>query len=149
MTHRVQAATHRAARSSKHRHRKTDSLLTASELERLHAAPVIPVKLKQGPHSKGVRQASSSSVPNWNPLPQVIQGKKLQQETITENVSLSGFLCTCAAELPSGTTVEVFLTDPTPACASKAKIVHFDSKASLLRHYGFRFIEKTGPGVLN
>jgi DNA-binding response OmpR family regulator len=78
-----------------------------------------------------------------------LQGNKLQQETITENVSLSGFLCTCAAELPSGTMVDVFLANPTPAYVGKARIVHSDSKASLLRHYGFRFIEKTGPWVLN
>jgi DNA-binding response OmpR family regulator len=77
------------------------------------------------------------------------QGNKLQQETITENVSPSGFLCTCAAEIPAGTTVDVFLTNPTPAHVGKAKIVHSDSKSSLLRHYGFRFIEKTGPWVLN
>jgi DNA-binding response OmpR family regulator len=77
------------------------------------------------------------------------RGNKLQQETITENVSLSGFLCTCSAELPSGTMVDVFLTNPTSAYVGKAKIVHSDSKASLLRHYGFRFIEKTGPWVLN
>jgi CheY-like chemotaxis protein len=78
-----------------------------------------------------------------------LQGNKLQRETITENVSLSGFLCTSAAELPSGTTVEVFLTNPTSTYVGKARIVHSDSKASLLRHYGFRFIEKTGPWVLN
>jgi DNA-binding response OmpR family regulator len=78
-----------------------------------------------------------------------IQGNKIQQETVTENVSLSGFLCTCTAELPAGTMVDVFLTNPTPTSVGKARVVHSDSKASLLRHYGFRFIEKTGPWVLN
>jgi DNA-binding response OmpR family regulator len=75
-------------------------------------------------------------------------GKKFEQETVTENVSLSGFLCTCAAELPTGCLVEVFLKNPGPVYVGKAKTVHSDTKALALRHYGFRFMEKTGPCVL-
>jgi CheY-like chemotaxis protein len=77
------------------------------------------------------------------------QGNKLQQETITENVSLNGFRCTCTAELPAGSMVDVFLTNPGPTYVGKAKIVHSDTKAAPLCHYGFRFLEKTGPWVLN
>jgi CheY-like chemotaxis protein len=76
-------------------------------------------------------------------------GNKAEQETITENVSLSGFLCTCTAELPAGTVVDVFLKNAEAIYVGKAKIVHSDAKALALRHYGFRFIEKTGPWVLS
>jgi DNA-binding NtrC family response regulator len=78
-----------------------------------------------------------------------IQGNTLQQETITENVSLSGFLCTCTTELLAGSMVDVFLTNPAPHYVGKAKMVHSDTKSAPLRHYGFRFMEKTGPWVLN
>ena len=77
------------------------------------------------------------------------KGRNTEQETTTENVSLSGFLCTCTTELPAGTVVEVFLKDPQAIFVGKAKIVHSDAKAEALRHYGFRFLEKTGPWVLS
>jgi CheY-like chemotaxis protein len=76
-------------------------------------------------------------------------GNKVDQETITENVSLSGFLCTCTAELPTGSILDVYLTNPGLLHVGKAKIVHSDTKAAPLCHYGFRFMEKTGPWVLN
>jgi CheY-like chemotaxis protein len=75
-------------------------------------------------------------------------GNKTEQETVTENVSLNGFLCTCANELPASTMVDVFLKNPSALYVGKAKIVHSDAKATALRHYGFRFVEKTGPWVL-
>jgi len=77
------------------------------------------------------------------------QGEKFEQETVTENVSLSGFLCTCTAELPAGSLVDVFLTNPGPVYVGKARTVHSDTKSVALRHYGFRFMEKTGPWVLS
>lgn len=76
-------------------------------------------------------------------------GNKAEQETITENVSLSGFLCTCTGELTAGSIVEVHLTTPGTMYVGKAKIVHSDTKAAPLRHYGFLFMEKTGVWVLN
>jgi hypothetical protein len=76
-------------------------------------------------------------------------GNKLQQETITENVSLSGFLCASTAELLVGSTVDVYITNPLPTYVGKAKIAHSDTKAAPLRHYGFRFVEKPGPWVLS
>ena len=76
-------------------------------------------------------------------------GNEAEQETITENVSLSGFLCTCTGELTAGSIVEVYLTTPGTMCVGKAKIVHSDTKASPLRHFGFLFMEKTGAWVLN
>jgi CheY-like chemotaxis protein len=75
------------------------------------------------------------------------QGNKVDQETITENVSLSGFLCTSNTEMAVGTIVEVYLAGP--HLVGKAKLVHTDTKAVPLRHYGFLFTEKTGAWVLN
>jgi CheY-like chemotaxis protein len=75
-------------------------------------------------------------------------GNKIDLETTTENVSLSGFLFASAAELSVDSTVEVYLTGCGTDYVGKAKIVHSDTKGAPLRHYGCRFMEKTGPWVL-
>ncbi len=76
------------------------------------------------------------------------QGKKFQEIVTTENVSLSGFLCGCTADLPADCIVDVYLTSSGEDCVGKAKIVHSSAKGPPLRHYGCLFIEKTGPWVL-
>ncbi len=76
-------------------------------------------------------------------------GNKAEQEITTEDVSLSGFLCAATAELAEGSIVEVNLTIPLPRYVGKAKVVHSDRKSAALHRYGFRFIEKTGPWVLD
>jgi CheY-like chemotaxis protein len=76
------------------------------------------------------------------------QGKKFSEVATTENVSLSGFLCGCAAELPSDSIVDVYLTSCGENYVGNARIVHLESKGAPLRRYGCRFIEKTGPWVL-
>ena len=76
------------------------------------------------------------------------QGKKFSEIATTENVSLSGFLCGCTAELPSDSIVDVYLTSCGENYVGRARIVHLDSKGAPLRRYGCRFIEKTGPWVL-
>ncbi len=76
-------------------------------------------------------------------------GNKVDQETVTEDVSLSGFLCACTADMPVDSVVEVYLTSAGTPLVGTAKIVHSDTKAAPLRHYGFRFLQKTGPWVLD
>jgi len=76
------------------------------------------------------------------------QGNKFEEPVTTENVSLSGFLCSCIAKLPNDSMVDVYLASPGKDYVGKAKIVHSKSKDASLRHYGCRFIEKTGPWVL-
>ncbi len=76
------------------------------------------------------------------------QGKKFEEVATTENVSLSGFRCGCAAKLPTDSIIDVYLTNRGDVYVGKAKIVHSDTKTSPLPHYGCRFIEKTGPWVL-
>ncbi len=75
-------------------------------------------------------------------------GKKFEEVTTTENVSLTGFLCSCKRELPANSIVDVYLTSCGENHVGKAKIVHTDSMGAPLRRYGCRFIEKTGPWVL-
>ena len=75
-------------------------------------------------------------------------GRKFEEPATTENVSLSGFLCVCAAEFAINSTVEVYMTSNKEEYVGKARIIHSDSKSAPLRHYGCRFIEKTGPWVL-
>ena len=75
-------------------------------------------------------------------------GKKFSEIATTENVSLSGFLCGCTAQLPGDSIVDVYLTSSREDYVGKAKIVHVDSKGAPLQRYGCRFIEKTGPWVL-
>jgi len=75
-------------------------------------------------------------------------GKTFEEVATTENVSLSGFLCVCTAKLAINSIVEVYMTSCGQEYVGKARIVHSESKAAPLRHYGCRFIEKTGPWVL-
>jgi hypothetical protein len=76
-------------------------------------------------------------------------GNKVDEPTTSEDVSVSGFLCVCKAELSPGSIVEVFLTNPRQQYVGSARNVHSDSKTAPLCHYGFRFIEKTGAWVLD
>ncbi len=75
------------------------------------------------------------------------RGNKIDLEATTEDVSLSGFLCTCTAELSVGSVVEVYIASGTHH-VGKVEIVYSDTKAASLRHYGVRFIEKTQAWVL-
>ncbi len=75
-------------------------------------------------------------------------GKKFEEAVSTENVSLSGFLCSSITEIPSDAIVDVFMTSPREECVGKAKIVHSSSQGGPVHYYGFRFNQKTGPWVL-
>jgi len=76
------------------------------------------------------------------------RGKKFEEIVTTENVSLSGFLCGCTANLPVDSILDVYLTGSGENYVGKAKIAHSSSKGPPLRHYGCRFVEKSGPWVL-
>jgi CheY-like chemotaxis protein len=75
------------------------------------------------------------------------RGNKIDLEATTEDVSLSGFLCTSTAELSVGSILEVYIASGTHY-VGKVEIVHSDTKAASLRRYGVRFIEKTKAWVL-
>jgi len=104
--------------------------------------------------SKGRRFIPRSEVRVRLRVPLVLRfqdsdGKMIDLETVTENVSLSGFLCACPPSLAVGSTVDVFLITSGRHHVGKAKLMQSDSKAGPLSRYGFRFTEKTGAWVLN
>ena len=76
-------------------------------------------------------------------------GKKFEEVVTTENVSLSGFLCGSRAELSTGSIVDVYLTGNVETYVGKAKLIHSDPKGTPLRRYGWCFVEKKGPWILN
>jgi DNA-binding response OmpR family regulator len=76
------------------------------------------------------------------------QGGKFEEIATTENVSLSGFLCSCAAELAVNSIVGVYMTSSGEDYVGQAKILHSDSNGAPLHHYGCMFLSKNGPWVL-
>jgi CheY-like chemotaxis protein len=77
-----------------------------------------------------------------------IQGNKFDDTATTDDVSISGFQCACAAELAMDSIVDVYLVSYGDKYVGKAKIMHAGTKKENLRHYGCRFTEKTGPWTL-
>lgn len=76
------------------------------------------------------------------------RGERVAVAAVTEDVSMSGFLCACTAEFPSAALLEVYLTAHHEEHVGRVRIVHSHAKAAPLWHYGCQFIEKTGPWVL-
>ena len=75
-------------------------------------------------------------------------GRTVEEVATTENVSLSGFLCTCRAEWSNGSVVDVYLMSGQEEYVGKAKLIHRDTKVGSLHRCGWQFIEKSGPWVL-
>lgn len=76
-------------------------------------------------------------------------GKNFKEKAYTENVSLSGFLCSCVAALRMDSMVEVYLMEPREQYVGSARAVRSESSAPPSMRYGFRFVEKKGPWVLD
>jgi response regulator RpfG family c-di-GMP phosphodiesterase len=77
------------------------------------------------------------------------EGRDFQEDAYTENVSLSGFLCSCSVPLQIDSLVEVYLMEPREQHVGKARAVRSEPSAAPYTRYGFRFAEKTGPWVLD
>ena len=77
------------------------------------------------------------------------QGKNFEEQAYTENVSLSGFLCSCVAALRMDSIIEVYLMEPREQHIGSARAVRSESSAPPSTRYGFRFVEKKGPWVLD
>src|SRR6266849_678152 len=75
------------------------------------------------------------------------RGNEFEEVAMTENVSMSGFLCGCTAELAINSIVEVFMTNSCQNYVGKAMIIHSDWSGPL-RRYGCSFIEKAKTWVL-
>jgi len=75
-------------------------------------------------------------------------GADFQEKVYTENVSLSGFLCSCLTSLRMDSPLEIYLMEPREQYVGKARAVRSESAEASLTRYGFRFLEKKGPWVL-
>jgi len=76
------------------------------------------------------------------------QGSQVEEPASTENVSMSGFMCVCAASFAVNSNLAVYLSNPDEQYVGRARIVHSDSHGPKLRRYGCVFAEKAGPWVL-
>jgi len=77
-----------------------------------------------------------------------IDGKEFEETTLTENVSLSGFLCSCKAVLRSESVVDVALVNTGHDLVGKARCVRSDAREGEPPQYAFRFIQKSGTWIL-
>jgi hypothetical protein len=75
-------------------------------------------------------------------------GKPFEEQTFTENVSLSAFFCGCTAVLQRDAIVEVFLVGEGEQFVGKTRTVRSESTGTPYPRYVFRFIEKAGQWVL-
>lgn len=75
-------------------------------------------------------------------------GRDFQEAATTEDVSLGGFLCRCSADLVPESLVDVYLGARGNDYVGKAKVVLAGPNDSAGRQYDCRFVEKTGPWVL-
>jgi CheY-like chemotaxis protein len=76
------------------------------------------------------------------------KGGPFEVVTTTENVSLSGFLCGCAARLSKDSIVGVYMVSSGEEFAGKARVVRSEFDDTPCPRYGFLFVEKTGNWVL-
>ncbi|MGH9712169.1 MAG: response regulator [Candidatus Acidiferrales bacterium] len=77
-----------------------------------------------------------------------LHGNRFDESAVTENVSLSGFLCRCAAELQKDAVVEVFIARGGNKLAGSARCVRWEKSEASSTQYGFRFTEKTSEWIL-
>ncbi|MGB7846416.1 MAG: response regulator [Candidatus Acidiferrum sp.] len=68
--------------------------------------------------------------------------------TTTENISRSGFLCSCSVALAPDSIVNVHLVSSGGQLVGKARVVRVEWHDTPYPRYGFRFVEKTYQWVL-
>lgn len=77
------------------------------------------------------------------------KGSNFELPALTDNVSLSGFLCGCSASLENGAIVEVFLAGSGDQYVGRARVVRVEWPQTPGQRYGFQFVEKAGAWVLH
>jgi response regulator RpfG family c-di-GMP phosphodiesterase len=76
------------------------------------------------------------------------RGKEFTENTFTENVGVSAFLCACTATLVKDSSVEVYIVKGSDKSIGTARVVRSEERAGTSSLYGFRFIEKRGEWIL-
>ena len=77
-----------------------------------------------------------------------VRNMKFENLVTSEDVSLSGFLCSCTANIAVASTVEVYMMSNHTEYVGKARVIHASPQGTPTPIFGFRFFEKTGPWVL-
>ena len=82
-----------------------------------------------------------------------LQGVDVHEEPFekgcaTENVSPSGFMCSCTTELKEGSTVEVHLASGGTKYVGRARVIWADGSTTPYPRYGFQFVEKQDHWIL-
>lgn len=75
-------------------------------------------------------------------------GKEFDLLTHTDNVSKSGFLCTCPHKLDTDSLVKVFLVNEARDYAGLAHAIRVEWEGTPGQRYAFRFTEKSGSWLL-
>jgi DNA-binding response OmpR family regulator len=75
-------------------------------------------------------------------------GKPFEERTHTDNVSLNAFFCGCSAALKPASLVDVFLLSGGEQSVGSARAIRSDATDTPYPHHAFRFVEKSGPWVL-
>jgi DNA-binding response OmpR family regulator len=75
------------------------------------------------------------------------QGNAVEARTFTDQVSLGGFLCSCEADLPPHSAMDVYIARGCDVQVGKAQVVQVTTKDGS-RQYVFEFLEKTENWVL-
>jgi CheY-like chemotaxis protein len=71
-----------------------------------------------------------------------------EETVITDDVSLSGFLCSGTTELAIASVVKVYLMSNGSNYVGTASVVHSSTKSPSIWRHGCRFVEKSGPWIL-
>jgi CheY-like chemotaxis protein len=75
-------------------------------------------------------------------------GRAFGEETITENVAPSSFLCGCTAVLAKDSIVQVYFKRGGEQPVGSARVIRSEANETPYPRYAFRFVEKTGAWVL-
>jgi DNA-binding response OmpR family regulator len=76
-------------------------------------------------------------------------GRPFEEESVTENISRSAFLCGCSAALEAGSTAEVGLrSGGGMAIIGKVRVIRSEARDTQYPRYAFRFLEKSSDWVL-
>ncbi|HSS96853.1 MAG TPA: response regulator [Terriglobales bacterium] len=75
-------------------------------------------------------------------------GKRFDELTATENVSVGGFLCNSTTTLEEGAVVEVYLVSDSERRVGKARVARKEKFVGPWQRYGFQFEEKTTEWVV-